>query len=87
MTAIRGGRQAGIDEVLAWLRAMPPLDRERLTRALGEASSRAAIRTVREDAVAELVAGATWSDVSEVTGLSSHVINKLLSARNRRLAQ
>jgi hypothetical protein len=87
VTAIHGGgADTTTSDVVAWLRAMPAEQRERMARLLSEPGTRAAIRDVREEAVVEMLAqeGSTWLTVATAMGVSVSLINKLVSAHNER---
>lgn len=82
------GRPTTAAELVAWLVAMPTADRERVARLLTDPGTVAAVRTVREDAIMEMLAepGATWASVARQLQVSTSTINKMVTSRNAKRA-
>jgi hypothetical protein len=67
------------DDLLMWLRALPPLERARLARALADTETTQAIAKVGDEAVYELTRAATWAEVAELLGVAPATVNKAVS--------
>lgn len=82
------GRPAAVDDLVTWLGGMPTAERERVARLLTAPDTVAAVRVVREDAIAEMLAepGATWASVARAIGASTSTVNKMVTSRNARRA-
>lgn len=82
------GRPDSTGDVVAWLRAMPAADRERVARLLTDPAAVAAVRAERAAAVVEMLAepGSSWQSVADRMGVGTSVVNRMVTAHNKATA-
>lgn len=70
-----------IEDVIAWLDAMPAVQRERAARVLAEPQSVKLISLARARAVQEMTKapGASWATVAATLGVSEATVNRLVT--------
>lgn len=67
------------EKILAWITSLPPLERARMARTIGDPGTRQAIGAVGDAAVYELTRSATWAEVAELLGVSVRTVNKAVT--------
>lgn len=72
-----------IDDLLAWLAAMPPIDRARVAGLLVDHDTTKAVGAVRRGAIYEETRVRSYADVAADLGVSLSAINKAISEHRR----
>lgn len=73
-----------LDDLLAWLRQLPPLDRARLAGLLTDARTVVAVAAVRREAVYEATRTAPRAQVAADLGVTTQAIGKAVTEHRRR---
>lgn len=71
-----------LDDFLAWLRSLPPLQRARMAKVLANVETSREVRKIGDEAVYELTRDRPWSEVAELLGTGIASINKAVSRHN-----
>ncbi len=72
-----------VDQLVAWLHAMPPLDRARVAALLVDTETIRVVGRVRRKAVFQLTRSMTYADAAAALGCSSSAINDAVSGHKR----
>lgn len=75
-----------LNDLLAWLAAMPPLERARVAGLLADHATVKAIGQVRRAAIYEETRERSYADVAGELGVSESAINKAVSEHRRAAA-
>ncbi len=76
------------DDIVAWLDAMPAIQRERVAKVLSDPQTVRAIGLCRAQAVVELtkVPGASWASVAQMLGVSEATVGRLVTVARKAAA-
>ncbi len=74
-----------IEDLVAWLNSMPPIQREKIAKLLAEPATVRAVGLCRAQAVVELtkVPGASWASVAALIGASEATVNRLVTVARK----
>jgi hypothetical protein len=72
-----------VDQLVAWLDAMPPLDRARVAALLVDAETTRVVGRVRRTAVYQLTRSMTYADAAAELGCSASAINYAVTGHLR----
>jgi DNA-directed RNA polymerase specialized sigma24 family protein len=72
-----------VDDLVAWLHTMPPLDRARVAALLVDEATVHAVGQVRRAAVYQLTRSMTYAETADLLGTSTSAVNNAVTAHRR----
>ncbi len=84
-TRTRLAPPSSADDIVAWLDAMPAIQRERIAKLLSDPQTVRAIGLCRAQAVVEMtkVPGASWASVAQALGVSEAAVGRLVTVARK----